>query len=62
VSKTGCCETKTIIKSATSKYNLTECQQQENTGHNTYHARNTAVIYPIWINKVSPENGKLSKK
>jgi hypothetical protein len=58
----GCCETKTIINSATTQYNLTEYHQQENMGHNTYHERNTAFMYPILIQKVSCKNGKLSKK
>jgi len=57
-----CCETKTIINSGTTQYNLTEYHQQENTGHNTYHERNTAFIYPIWIQEASPKNGKLTKK
>jgi hypothetical protein len=62
VSKRGCCETKTKTNSSTTPYNLTENHQQENTGHNTHHERNTAFMYPIWIQEVSPKNGKLSKK
>jgi len=62
VSKTGCCETKTIINSATNQYHLTQYHQEDNTGHNTYHERNTAFMYASWIQEVSPKNGKLSKK
>jgi hypothetical protein len=62
VSKTGCCETKPIINSAATQYNLTEYHQQENTGHNTHHERKTTFMYPIWIQEVSPKYGKLSKK
>lgn len=58
MSKTGCCETKTIIKSATTQHNLAEYHQQENTGHNTYHERNTEFMHPIWIQEDSPENCK----
>jgi hypothetical protein len=51
-----------MVNSAITQYNLREYHQQENTGHNTYHERDTAFIYPIWIQKVSPKKGKLSKK